>query len=101
MEIRITEKNERLVALLCGELDNIASVRAKKDLAPLTEQTDHDVEIDCSGLDYISSSGLRLFIGIYKHQHDIGRRCIMTHVSDKLKDVFEIGGFFMLFEQEG
>jgi anti-sigma B factor antagonist len=101
MEIRITEKNERLVALLCGELDNIASVRAKKDLAPLTEQTDHDVEIDCSGLDYISSSGLRLFIGIYKHQHDIGRRCIMTHVCDKLKDVFEIGGFFMLFEQEG
>jgi len=23
-----------------------------------------------------------LFIGIYKHQHDIGRRCIMSHVSE-------------------
>ena len=101
MEIRITEKNDRFVALLCGELDNIACIEAKKALAPLNQQTDHDVEVDCSGLEYISSSGLRLFIGIYKHQHDIGRRCIMTHVSDKLKDVFEIGGFFMLYEQEG
>jgi len=101
MEIKITEKNDRFVALLCGELDSIACVNAKKALAPLTEQTDHDVEMDCSGLEYISSSGLRLFIGIYKHQHEIGKRCIMTHVSDKLKDVFEIGGFFMLFEQEG
>ena len=26
MEIRITEKNDRLVALLIGELDNIASI---------------------------------------------------------------------------
>jgi len=101
MEIRITEKNDRLVVLLNGELDNIACIAAKKTFAPLSQQTDHDVEIDCSGLEYISSSGLRLFIGIYKHQHQIGRRCIMTHVSDKLKDVFESGGFFMLFEQEG
>lgn len=101
MEIKITEKSDRFVALLCGELDNIACIEAKKALAPLNQQTDHDVEIDCSELEYISSSGLRLFIGIYKHQHDIGRRCIMTHVSDKLKDVFEIGGFFMLYEQEG
>jgi len=101
MEIRITEKNDRLVALLSGELDNIASIEAKKTLDPLTQQTDHDVEIDCSELEYISSSGLRLFIGIYKHQHSIGRRCILTHVSDTLKDVFDIGGFLMLFEQEG
>ena len=34
MEISITEKNDRLVALLCGELDNIACIKAKKDLAP-------------------------------------------------------------------
>ncbi|MBE6256704.1 MAG: STAS domain-containing protein [Prevotella sp.] len=101
MEIKITEKNDRLVALLIGELDNTACIEAKKALAPLTQQNDHDVEIDCSELEYISSSGLRLFIGIYKHQHEIGRRSIMSHVSDKLKDVFEIGGFLMLFEQEG
>lgn len=100
MEIKITEEKDRLVVALCGELDNMASIEAKKALTPLTEQNDHDIMIDCTDLDYISSSGLRLFIVIYKHQHDIGRRCMMTHVKDKVKDVFEIGGFFMLFEQE-
>ena len=83
MEIRITEQNDRLVATLSGELDNTACRQAEKLLAPLMEQSDHDVLIDCEELDYISSSGLRLLINIYKHQHDIGRRNILTHVSDR------------------
>ena len=37
MEIKITENNDRLVAMLSGELDNIASIAAKKALAPLLE----------------------------------------------------------------
>jgi anti-sigma B factor antagonist len=100
MEIKITENNDRLVAMLSGELDNIASIAAKKALAPLLEQNDHDVVVDCADLTYISSSGLRLFINIYNHQHSIGRRSIIAHVKDNVKDVFEIGGFLMLFELE-
>lgn len=100
MEINITEQTDRLVVTLSGEFDNIACVEAKKKLAPLLEQEGHDVEIDCAGLTYISSSGLRLFINIYKHQHDIGRRNILTHVSDHVKDVLDMGGFLMLYEIE-
>ena len=100
MEIRITEQNDRLVATLSGELDNTACRQAEKLLAPLMEQSDHDVLIDCEELDYISSSGLRLLINIYKHQHTIGRRSIITHIKDHVKNVFEVGGFFMLFELE-
>ena len=100
MEIKITEKDDRMVATLCGELDNIACRQAEKTLAPLIEQSDHDVQIDCTDLDYISSSGLRLLINIYKHQRAIGRRSIISHIKDHVKDVFEVGGFFMLYEQE-
>ena len=56
--------------------------------------------VDCADLTYISSSGLRLFINIYNHQHSIGRRSIIAHAKDNVKDVFEIGGFLMLFELE-
>ena len=89
-----------MVVALSGEFDNIACQEAKKALAPLLEQDDHDVEMDCDELTYISSSGLRLFINIYKHQHDIGRRSILTHVSDHVKDVLDMGGFLMLYELE-
>ena len=100
MDVKIAKRKDRLVASLSGELNNMASFEAKKALGPLMEQTDLDVEVDCSGLEYISSSGLRLFIDIYKHQHKIGRRCFMSHLRENVKTVLELGGFFMLFEQE-
>ena len=100
MEINITELNDRMVATLSGELDNMACRKAEKDLAPLMEQGDHDVLIDCTDLDYISSSGLRLLISIYKHQRTIGRRSIIAHIKDHVRNVFEVGGFFMLYEEE-
>ncbi len=100
MEIKITEQNDRMVVKLVGELDNMACQKAKKQLAPVVEQEGHDVEIDCAELTYISSSGLRLLINIYKHQHTIGKRSIVTHVQPNVSDVFEVGGFFMLYETE-
>ena len=100
MEIKITEQNDRMVVKLIGELDNMACQTAKKQLAPVVEQEGHDVEIDCAELTYISSSGLRLLINIYKHQHTIGKRSIVTHVQPNVSDVFEVGGFYMLYETE-
>ncbi len=55
---------------------------------------------ECADLDYISSSGLRLLITIYKHQRAIGHRCLIAHVNNRVKEVFEVGGFMMLFEWE-
>lgn len=100
MEFKITEDKDRLILALSGDFDTIAGREAKKKLVPLFEQDDHDIMIDCTNLDYISSSGLRVFMNIYKHQHDIGRRCSMAHIKDNVRDVLDMGGFFMLFEQE-
>ena len=41
--------------------------KAERDLAPLFERDDVDVVIDCAELKFISSSGLRLLLNIYKH----------------------------------
>ena len=72
VDITITEQGERQIVKISGELDNTASRDAVKALAPITEQENYDVEVDCSELKYISSSGLRLLLNIYKHQCTIG-----------------------------
>ena len=87
MEITINEKDGRLVASLIGDLDNSASSMAEKELAPLLERDDCDIELDCRELDYISSSGLRN-----------GRRAFISHLNEEVADVFRIGGFLQLFE---
>ena len=98
--VSITEKGERQVVKLSGELDNTASRGAEKALAPVMAQADFDVEVDCTELTYISSSGLRLLLNIYKHQHTIGHRAIISHMSDFLKEVLTMGGFLSIFESE-
>lgn len=62
------EDNE-FVMYLEGRLDTAASSQAEKDLRALYDCEGHDVVLDCTNLEYISSSGLRLFLNVLKNAH--------------------------------
>ncbi|MCR5242579.1 MAG: STAS domain-containing protein [Prevotella sp.] len=68
--------------------------------APIFERTDCDVVIDCKELDYISSSGLRIILGIFKHTRSNGHKAILKNLSDAVLEVFSLSGFLPLFTQE-
>ena len=62
--------------------------------------TDKDVVIDCTDLNYISSSGLRILLNIYKHTRTNGHNAILKGLKDDVKEVFQISGFLQLFITE-
>ena len=90
----------RLVAALVGNLDNAASTEAARGFEPVFERTDCDVVIDCTELNYISSSGLRILLNIYKHIHGYGHWVILKGMSEDIKEVLGLGGFLQLFHTE-
>ena len=98
--MKITIKNEegRLVGELIGDLDNTASSMAEKELAPLLECDDRDIVLECRELDYISSSGLRILLNIYKNARRSGHRAFIRNLNEEVTEVFRIGGFLQLFE---
>ena len=98
--MKITIKNEegRLVGELIGDLDNTASSIAEKELAPLLECDDRDIVLECRELDYISSSGLRILLNIYKNARRSGHRAFIRNLNEDVTEVFRIGGFLQLFE---
>ena len=98
--MKITIKNEegRLVGELIGDLDNTASSMAEKELAPLLECDDRDIVLECRELDYISSSGLRIVLNIYKNARRSGHRAFIRNLNEDVTEVFRIGGFLQLFE---
>jgi len=100
MKISITEEKGRAIATLCGDLDNTASSMAEQALAPLFERDDCDILVDCSQLEYISSSGLRILLNIYKHTRKNGHRAILRQVSEDVEEVLRTGGFLQLYELE-
>lgn len=100
MNTTVEELDGKLVATLEGEMDTAAAVEAEKLLKPLYNSQGKDVIIDCSSLEYIASSGLRILISILKGAKAGGSRVVMKHVNDDIMNVFRLTGFIDLFEFE-
>lgn len=98
MTIDIKEQNGGFTALMNGRLDTPAAVQAGKDMQPLMDNANKEITLDCSKLEYISSSGLRLFLSLRKEAAAKGGKVIIENINDEIKKVFMMTGFFNLFE---
>ena len=66
MKTTIQQSEDKYLITLEGEMDTAAAVEVEKELQPLYNTNGQDVIIDCSKLEYIASSGLRILISILK-----------------------------------
>ena len=80
-----------------GRLDTPTSVKAQQEITPLLENADKEIILDCKDLQYISSSGLRLFLTIRKQTLTKGGKVIVGNINDEIRKVFMMTGFFNLF----
>ena len=98
MNTVLKEENNDLVMYFEGRLDTAAATEAEKAVAPLKESTGHNIILDCSQLDYISSAGLRIFLSILKSAKPKGDHVYVRGLSDSVRAVFTMTGFVNLFE---
>lgn len=100
MKTNIQELEDKYVVTLEGELDTAAAADVEKTLQPLYKSNGRDIVIDCTHLEYIASSGLRILISILKGAKACGSKVIMRNMNDDIKTVFKLTGFISLFEFE-
>lgn len=100
MITKIEEREGKYLATLVGEMDTAAATEAEEVLKPLYQSDGKDVIIDCKGLEYIASSGLRILLSILKGAKATGSRVVLRDVSDDIKNVFKLTGFISIFEFE-
>ncbi len=100
MEINIKTLPDSTVAELVGRLDTPASLEIAPAFESLYEKASGTVVIDCSKLEYISSSGLRLFLTLRKSASDKGGRVIVRSICPEIRNVFMMTGFLNLFQIE-
>jgi anti-sigma B factor antagonist len=98
MIIEIQEQNSTMLASIHGRLDTPAAMKAQQEIGPLLDNADKEIILDCSDMDYISSSGLRLFLTIRKEAGAKGGKVIIKNINEEIKKVFMMTGFFNLFE---
>lgn len=100
METKIQVLDNQIVATLVGELDTAAAIEMESMLKPLFENQDCDVVIDCTDLEYIASSGLRILLSILKQAKSHDCNLVLKNVNDDIKDVFRMTGFINIFQFE-
>ena len=76
----------------------LAAVQAQQEIEPLLANADKEIILDCTALEYISSSGLRLLLTIRKEAAARGGKVVIAHINDDIKSVFMMTGFYNLFE---
>ena len=93
MSLKIEKKNEgtKDTVFLTGRLDTTTASEldtfAEKELINTQE-----LVLDFTGLEYISSAGLRVILKMQKFMNEKGTMKLI-HVSDIIQDVFDITGF--------
>ena len=100
MKTKIEQLEDKYLVTLAGEMDTAAAAAAEKVLQPLYNTNGKDVAIDCTDLEYIASSGLRILISILKGAKAGGSRVVLKNVNEDIQSVFELTGFINIFEFE-
>lgn len=98
MTINMVNEGEQLVAQLSGRLDTAAAAEVAPDFQSLAEQAAKHIILDCSQLEYISSSGLRLFLALRKESAAKGGKLQVRAINADIRQVFMMTGFISLFE---
>ena len=98
MKTTFREEGKEFVMEFEGRLDTAAAPQVEKECDALSDCMGHDIVLDCTKMEYISSSGLRIFLGILKNAKPKGSHVYITGLGDELQKVFAMTGFTSLFE---
>jgi len=93
MEITIKKDGNKQEVTLDGRIDTTNADQFQRDMAPLMEGDKPEIVIDCSGMEYTSSQGLRLFLMLQKSVLSRGGTLVLTGMQPQVKEVFDITGF--------
>jgi anti-anti-sigma factor len=98
MNLEIKETDGILTGVLSGYIDTATSEQVGQEMEPLLKQANRAIEIDCSQLEHISSSGLRLLLSLRKQVAADGGSLVIRNINDEIRKVFTLTGFFKLFD---
>lgn len=93
MIVTINKQNEKTFAILDGRVDSTNAEQFQKDIAPLMEGDNPDIDIDCTELTYTSSQGLRVFLLLQKSVVARKGKMVLRNMNPRVKEVFDITGF--------
>ena len=96
MEIKKEKKDNKMTAYVSGKIDTSTSEKFLSTIENDLDSIDF-LTLDFSNLDYISSSGLRVLLMLYKKMIAKNGKMILTGCNEIISEIFDITGFSDIF----
>ncbi len=97
MEINCKKTEDKTIIELKGYLDATNAEEFQKVVDGMPAEDTQHVVVDCDGLEYISSSGLRVFIALLKKAQKNGGKVQVENLNSMVREIFDMTDFSSLF----
>lgn len=99
MSIKSKRKKDTLIVALDGELDHHHAVKVREELDKLLDDSSiKNLIFDLTGLKFMDSSGIGVFLGRYKIISKRGGLVSIANVSHHLNKVIEVSGLYNILK---
>ena len=97
MEIDIQESQDKVTAVISGDIEMMIIKEFKTRLLDIGNNTDKDIDIDLSNVDYIDSSGIGVLITLLKLQKGKGKELKINKISPRVMDILKLSSLSEVF----
>ncbi|MCU0631049.1 MAG: STAS domain-containing protein [Methanoregulaceae archaeon] len=98
IEIRLADEDEVPVVTLTGRLDGFGSQQLETGLKEIVRDDTRSVIISLGGVDYLSSAGIRVLLGLKKRLKQRDGTLALINVRDFPRSVLEMSGFLKVLD---
>lgn len=98
MEINVSEMKRVRLFEVIGRVDSSNATELGQELDKTVDDGNSNLVLDLSGVDYMSSAGLREMVRVLKRVKRSGGDLRIANPSDRVKEVLELAGLDTIFE---
>lgn len=97
MNVKVSSAGDFTVVGVEGRIDTTNAAGFELKMMELVDAGASKILLDCSGLNYISSSGLRVFLVLQKKMGALKGQLRMCSLQPGIREIFDISGFSTIF----
>jgi anti-sigma B factor antagonist len=94
------QSDKEIVVTVAGEIDAYTAPKLREELSPFAE-VDNTIIVNLKNVSYLDSTGLGVFVSLFKQLKKNEGELKLTNLSDRLKRLFTITGLSNIMNISG
>ncbi|MBR5576120.1 MAG: STAS domain-containing protein [Bacteroidaceae bacterium] len=100
MELKLLEQDGVMILLVEGRVDTITATELEKKMSQLWSINSVQLVLDCAGMEYLCSSGLRVILTAHKQVTANEGRFVLRNITPEVRSVLDMTGISRIISIE-